>query len=67
MSAFRRQQNIRGHLDRAKVARIPSEGFLPKPRLYPKRYIKGMKKCGIGCTACPYIEEGNKLKINGIE
>ena len=26
-----------------------------------------MKKCGIGCTACPYIEEGNKLKINGIE
>ena len=54
--AFRRQQNLRGHIVRAKVAR--------KQRLYPKRYIKGMKKCGYNCGACPYIKEGNQIVIN---
>ena len=56
LTAYRRQENIRSHIIRAKVAR--------KPSIYPKRYVKGMKKCGSNCTACPYIEEGNKLKIN---
>ena len=23
-----------------------------------------MTKCGISCTACPYINEGNEVKIN---
>ena len=26
-----------------------------------------MKKCGSNCTSCPYIEEGNKVKINSTE
>ena len=59
LTAYRRQENIRGHIIRAKVAR--------KPRLYPRRYQKGMKKCGKNCTACPYIREGNKFQINGID
>ena len=59
MTAFRKQKNIRGHLIRVKVA--------SKPKVYPKRYKKGMKKCGNGCTAWPYIKEGNKFKINGIQ
>ena len=56
LTAFRRQKNLRSHIIRAKVAR--------KQR-YPKRYLKGMSKCGSDCTACPFIKEGNKLTING--
>ena len=26
-----------------------------------------MKKCGKGCTGCPYIKEGKSLKINGVD
>ena len=54
--AFRRQQNLRGNIIRAKVAR--------KQRIYPKRFIKGMKKCGNNCGSCPYIKEGNRVIIN---
>ena len=36
----------------------------PKP-LYPKRYMKGMKKCGSNCLSYPFIKEGKTLKING--
>ena len=32
-----------------------------------KRVIKGMKKCGEGCPACPYIKEGKSVKINNKE
>ena len=59
LTAYRRQKNIRSHIIRAKVAR--------KQTIYPLRYIKGMKKCGSNCTSCPYIEEGNKVKINSTE
>ena len=52
--AYRRNQNIRGHLIRARVAKYQR----------PKRYIKAMKKCGSNCTSCPYIKEGKSLKIN---
>ena len=57
--AYKRQQNLRGHLVRAKVA--PAKGP------YPKRNIVGMKKCGQNCTVCPYIKECKSVKINGIE
>ena len=26
-----------------------------------------MRKCGTNCTACPYIREGKRIKINGQE
>jgi hypothetical protein len=56
LTAFRRQRNIRDHLIRAKV---PTD---PKP--YPSRRIRGMKKCGKNCSACPYIKEVKSLRIN---
>ena len=56
LTAFKRQANIRSHLIRAKV---PNQ-----ERTHPKRYIKGMSKCGSNCTACPYIKEGRNIKIN---
>ena len=57
--AFKRQQNIRGHLIRAQVARAK--------RPYPQRKQQGMKNCGRSCTACPYIKQGKGIKINGID
>ena len=54
--AFKRQQNIGNHIIRAKV---------PSSTAYPKRYQKGMKKCGTNCPGCPYIKEGKKLNIKG--
>ena len=54
--AFKRQNNIRNFLVRAKVPNKTSS--------YPKRFLKGMKRCGTSCTACPYIKEGNIVKIN---
>ena len=56
--AYKRQQNLRGHLVRAKVA--------PPKGPYPKRKLIGMKKCGDNCTAFPYIKECKSVKINGI-
>ena len=58
LTAFKKQANIKDHIIRAKVA--------PPKTSYPKRYLRGMKKCG-KCTLCPYIKEGRKLKINGAE
>ena len=46
--AYKRQANIRQHLIRAKVA--------DPPNLRPKSNIRGMVKCGKGCTACPFIK-----------
>ena len=57
--AFKRQQNIRGHLIRAQVAKAQ--------RPYPQRKQKGMTNCGRSCTACPYIKQGKCIKINGID
>ena len=54
LTAFRRQQNIRGHLIRAKIAKNQRN----------KRILRGMKKCGTQCTACAYIKEGTSLEIN---
>ena len=59
LTAYRRTQNLRGHLTRSKVAK--------KQPLYPRRYQKGMQKCGNNCTACPYIKECKSFKINGQE
>ena len=56
--AYKRQQNIRQYVIRAKVQ---------KKQIYEKRNIRGMKKCGQSCTMCPYVREGKVIKINGIE
>jgi hypothetical protein len=57
LTAYKKQGNIKSLIIRAKVAP-------PKP-LYPKRYMKGMKKCGSNCLSYPFIKEGKTLKING--
>ena len=56
--ANKRQRNIRQHIIRAKVQ---------QQQTHPRRYIKGMSKCGTNCTACPYVREGKRIKINGKE
>jgi len=57
--AYKRQQNLKGLLIRAKVAdkKIP----------YPKRRKLGMKKCGYNCTMCPYVLEGKSININNVD
>ena len=54
LTAYRRQPNLRNLLIRAKV---PSQKD-------NQRVLKGMKKCGNGCGACPYIKEAKNVKIN---
>ena len=56
--AFKKQKNLRQLLIRAKV---------PQKQSYPKRKLNGMRKCGEACTACPYMKEGKRIKINGID
>ena len=56
--AYKKQKNIRQHIIRAKV---------PNQQNYPKRIVKGMKKCGENCTVCPYVRESKRVKINGKE
>ena len=51
MTAFRRDNNLKSILIRSKV---PKE-----PELYPKRQLKGMKKCG---KPCPFILEEQEIK-----
>ena len=34
-----------------------------KPKIHEERESKGMKKCGKGCPACPYILEGKSIKV----
>ena len=51
LTAYRRQPNLRGYLIRSKVAQNKRSS----------RMVKGMKKCGNGCTSCAYIKEGNKF------
>ena len=49
LTAFRKQRNIKDHIIRAKVPKYQHN--------YPKRYMKGMKKCGRNCPECPFIKE----------
>jgi hypothetical protein len=55
LTAHKRQPNLRQLLVRAKVA--------DKQR--PRREVKGMKKCGTGCTACPYILQAKSISHRG--
>ena len=55
--AYKKQRNIRDNIIRAKVAKPPKER--------PLRENCAMKRCGKQCTACPYIQEGKFVKING--
>ena len=57
--AYKRQHNLRELLVKAKVA--------SKQKRYPERKQLGMKKCGEGCTLCPYILEGKSVKINKVD
>ena len=54
--AFRRQDNIKNLLIRSKVP--------PVPNRKSERHIKGTKKCGKSCTACPFISEEKSVKVN---
>ena len=56
LTAFRRQNNLRNYLIKSKVA--------PPPPILPQREMKGMKKCGKACTACPFILTGKNVKID---
>ena len=58
LTAFKRPRNIKEFLIRAKVP--------PPPDRRDKREIKGMKKCGKQCSACPYIQEGRNIRIDKI-
>ena len=58
MIAYKRQPNLREHLIKAKVPKAP--------RLHQERRQNGMKRCGSGCLACPYIKETKSVTINGI-
>ena len=53
--AYRRQANLRNFLIKSKLP--------PPPERYPRRDLKGTKRCGKACTACPFIE-GKQVKIN---
>ena len=55
LTAFRRQNNLRDFLLRAKVPAIKS--------LYPQRQQRGISKCEKNCTACPYVMSGTKVRI----
>ena len=57
LTAYRRQPNLQNLLIKSKIP--------PPPNPYPKRDLKGMKKCGQPCTACPYILEGKNVQIDG--
>ena len=57
LTAHRRQPNLRQLLVRAKVA--------DHAKLRPSREAKGMKKCGTGCTACPYILQAKSVTHRG--
>ena len=56
MTAYRRQNNLRDILIKAKVP--------PAPARYPSRKLKGMNRCGKNCTACPYISTVKEVKVN---
>ena len=54
--AFKRQKNIKDYIIRAKVP--------PLTNMRPKRIIKGMRKCGKLCPACPYVKGGKEIQNN---
>ena len=55
MIAYRRPENLRDKLVRAKLS---------KPSKYQTRRKLGMKKCGKPfCDLCPFVKEGNKVKM----
>ena len=59
LTTFRRKLNIQNFIIKVKVP--------PPPECYPKRLLKGMKKCGKAGSACPFIEEEKEVKINEIQ
>ena len=58
LTAFRKQRNIKDHIIRAQVAR---------PQANPIGTQNGMLKCGLSCSACPYIIEKKSITINKVK
>ena len=56
LTAYKRQKNLRDLLIKSKVP--------PPKSTHPTREIKGMNKCGKACTACPYVQQTKKIKID---
>ena len=54
--AFKRQKLFKDYIIRSKVP--------PLTNMRPKRLIKGMRKCGKPCPACPYVREGKEIPNN---
>ena len=57
LTAHKIQPNLRQLLVRAKMA--------DHSKQRPRREVKGMKKCGTGCRACPYILHGKSVSHRG--
>ncbi len=55
MVGFRKQQNLKSYLIKAKV---------PPPPKRESRNKNGMSKCGKLCAICPYVKEGKDVQIN---
>ena len=55
MTAFRRENNLKSLLIRAKVP--------PKQKMFEARKLKGMSKCGKSCPSCPFILEGKTVNV----
>ena len=54
LTGFGKQNNIRSRVIKSKVP--------VKQKVY-ERKLRGMKKCGKACTACPHIIPGKSVKI----
>ena len=55
LTAYKRQSNIRNFLIKSKIP--------PPPELYPRRNLRGTKRCSKSCSTCPYIKEGDEIKV----
>ena len=56
LTAFKRQKNLRDLLIRARVP--------PPPRAHTQRANRGMSRCEMSCTACPYVKPGKQIRIS---
>ena len=55
MVSYRRPENLKDKLVRAKVPKISSR---------PKRKLNGMKRCPYSCLTCPYVQPDKTIKAS---